>query len=77
MVVVLREGSGTRLRLLEAIREYSQERQAGTGETEVLRDGHAEYFCEVALDLSEELFRRHQIVEADVSPTRTRTYRGR
>ena len=61
LVVAQRDGPETRYRLLETIREYGEERLAETGETELLRDGHAEYFCQLALDLFEELYGPHQI----------------
>ena len=61
LVVAQRDGPETRYRLLETIREYGEERLAETGETETLRDGHAEYFCQLALDLFGELYGAHQI----------------
>ena len=61
LVVAQRDGPETRYRLLETIREYGEERLAETGETEMLRDGHAEYFCQLALDLFGELYGPHQI----------------
>jgi predicted ATPase/class 3 adenylate cyclase len=61
LVVAQRNGHETRYRLLETIREYSEERLAENGETEVLRARHAEYFCHLALDLFGELFGPHQI----------------
>ncbi len=61
LVVAQRDGPETRYRLLETIREYGEERLAETGETEVLRAQHAEYFCQLALDLFEELYGPHQI----------------
>jgi hypothetical protein len=62
--------SGQVFRLLETIREYSEERLAGTGETEGLRDGHAEYFCQCL----ESSWGRTRSSKPDVSPTRTTTY---
>jgi predicted ATPase/class 3 adenylate cyclase len=61
LVVAQRDGHETRYRLLETIREYGEERLAETGETEDLRAGHAEYFSQLALDLSGELYGPHQI----------------
>ena len=62
MVVAQRNGPETRFRLLETIREYSEERLAENRETEVLRAGHAEYFCQLALDLFGELLGPYEIV---------------
>jgi len=61
MVVALREGSQTRFRLLETIRGI--QRGAASRDRRDRGDGHAEYFCQLALDLSRELFGPHQIVE--------------
>jgi hypothetical protein len=61
LVVAQRDGPQTRYRLLETIREYGEERLAETGETETLRDAHAEYFCQLALDLFGELYGPHEI----------------
>jgi predicted ATPase/class 3 adenylate cyclase len=56
LVVAQRDGPETRYRLLETIREYGEQRLADTGETELLRTTHAEYYCQLAHDLYEELF---------------------
>jgi predicted ATPase len=46
LVIANREATETRYRLLETIREYAEERLAEHGETEALRDRHAEYYAE-------------------------------
>jgi predicted ATPase/class 3 adenylate cyclase len=61
LVVAQRHGAETRYRLLETIREYGEERLADIGETEALRNAHAEYFCQSASDLYEELFGPQQV----------------
>lgn len=61
LVVAQRGGPETRYRLLETIREYGDERLAETGETETLRGEHAEYFCQLELDLFDELYGPRQI----------------
>src|SRR6516162_1586772 len=45
LVVAEDQGGATRYRLLETIRQYSEERLDEHGETEALRDAHAEYYC--------------------------------
>jgi DNA-binding CsgD family transcriptional regulator len=55
LVVAQRDGPETRYRLLETIREYSEERLAAIDETEVLRAEHAEYYCQFAFGLDQEL----------------------
>jgi predicted ATPase len=55
LVVAHREGSETRYRLLETIREYGEERLAELHETEYLRRAYSEYFWELGLALKEEL----------------------
>jgi predicted ATPase len=45
LVVAHRQAPDTRYRLLETIREYAEERLASYGETEALRDRHAEYYA--------------------------------
>jgi predicted ATPase len=42
-VVARRDGTATRYRLLETIREYGEERLAEFGETDQLRRCHADY----------------------------------
>ena len=61
LVVAQRDGPETRYRLLETIREYGEERLAETGESETMRDAHAEYFCQLAVDLFGELYGPQQI----------------
>ena len=61
LVVAQRDGPETRYRLLETIREYGEERLAGTGETELLRTTHAEYFCQLADRLLGDLFGPRQV----------------
>ncbi len=61
LVVAQRDGPETRLRLLETIREYGEERLAENGETEIMRAEHAEYFWQWALDRFDELYGPHQI----------------
>ena len=61
LVVAQRDGPETRYRLLETIREYSEERLADDGETQALRARHAQYFCQLAIGLYEELFGADQV----------------
>jgi predicted ATPase/class 3 adenylate cyclase len=61
LVVAQRDGPETRYRLLETIREYGEERLEEHGETESLRVEHAEYFCQLALDLFERVYGPHQV----------------
>jgi predicted ATPase len=61
LVVAHREGTEARYRLLETIREYGEERLAELGETDILRAAHAEYFCELALGLRDQLYGPEQI----------------
>ena len=61
LVVADRDRPETRYRLLETIREYAEERLAELGETEVLRAGHAEYYTQVAAQLSDDIGGPHQI----------------
>lgn len=44
LVVVTREGSESRYRRLETIRQYAREKLAESGESETLRNRHLEYF---------------------------------
>jgi len=61
LVVAQRDGPETRYRLLETIREYGEQRLAETGETELLRTTHAEYYCQLAHDLSGNLVGAGQV----------------
>ena len=49
LVIADRGGLDTRYRLLETIREYSEERLVEHGETDALRDRHARYYADFAL----------------------------
>jgi len=62
LVVAQRDGPETRYRLLETIREYGEERLAETGETELLRTTHAEYYCQLAGGLYVDLFGPRQAI---------------
>jgi hypothetical protein len=62
LVVAQREAAETRYRLLETIREYGEERLAETGETELLRATHAEYYCQLAGGLYVDLFGPRQAI---------------
>jgi predicted ATPase/class 3 adenylate cyclase len=62
LVVAQRDGPETRYRLLETIREYGEERLAETGETESLRTTHAEYYCQLAGRLHNDLFGPQQAI---------------
>jgi predicted ATPase/class 3 adenylate cyclase len=53
LVVAQRQGSDTRYRLLETIREYGEERSAEHGETAGLRARHAEHYLHLARRLFE------------------------
>jgi hypothetical protein len=64
LVVAQRESAETRYRLLETIREYGEDRLAELGETEARRGAHAEYFCELAGRLCEQLFGPEQLTAA-------------
>jgi predicted ATPase/class 3 adenylate cyclase len=64
LVVAQRDGPETRYRLLETIREYGEERLAETGETELLRATHAEYYYQLADDLYRDLFGPRQATAA-------------
>jgi len=46
LVVATATGADTRYRLLETIRQYGEERLAGSGETDTLRARHADYYIE-------------------------------
>jgi predicted ATPase len=62
LVVAQRDRPETRYRLLETIREYAEERLGETGETESLRATHAEYYCQLAGGLNEDLFGPRQAI---------------
>jgi predicted ATPase/class 3 adenylate cyclase len=64
LVVAQRDGPETRYRLLETIREYGEQRLAETGETELLRTAHAEYYCQLADDLYGDLVGPRQAIAA-------------
>jgi predicted ATPase/class 3 adenylate cyclase len=55
LLVAQRDGSTTRYRLLETIREYGEDRLAQYGETEQLRRRHAEYYCQLEAGLADRL----------------------
>jgi predicted ATPase len=55
LVAAQRDGPTTRYRLLETMREYSEDRLAEYGETDQLRRRHAEYYCQVEAVLAERL----------------------
>jgi predicted ATPase/class 3 adenylate cyclase len=55
LLVAQRDGSTTRYRLLETIREYGEDRLAEYGETELLRRRHAEYYCQLEAGLADGL----------------------
>jgi hypothetical protein len=55
LVVAQRDGSTTRYRLLETMREYGEDRLAEHGETDQLRRRHAEYYCQLEAVLGERL----------------------
>jgi predicted ATPase/class 3 adenylate cyclase len=61
LVVAERGGLDTRYRLLETIREYSEERLVEHGETDALRDRHARYYTDYAWHCSEGLRGPEQI----------------
>ena len=61
LVIADRGGFDTRYRLLETIREYSEERLIEHGETDALRNGHARYYSDFALRAFEGLWGPEQI----------------
>jgi predicted ATPase len=61
LVVAQRDGSTTRYRLLETLREYGEDRLAEYGETDQLRRRHAEYYCQLEAVLAERLEGREQL----------------
>ena len=61
LVVAERDHPETRYRLLETIREYAEERLAEHGETDVLRNRHAEHYVGLGGILSEEMSGPRQI----------------
>jgi hypothetical protein len=64
LVVAQRDGSETRYRLLETIREYGEDRLADLGETDALRAAHAEYFCDLTRRLHDEAYGPEQVTVA-------------
>jgi len=54
-------GADTRYRLLETIRQYSEERLAEVGDTDRLRQRHAEYFAEFAGVVLSQIYGPEQI----------------
>jgi predicted ATPase len=62
LVVAQRDAPETRYRLLETIREYGEQRLGDTGETDSLRTSHAEYYCQLAGGLQEDLFGPRQAI---------------
>jgi predicted ATPase/class 3 adenylate cyclase len=61
LVVAQRVDSTSRYRLLETIREYSEDRLADYGETDPLRRRHAEYYCQFEAVVLEEFWGREQV----------------
>jgi hypothetical protein len=61
LVVAERDRPETRYRLLETIREYGEDRLAEHRETEMLRSRHAEYYCDFAHVVSEQMIGPDQI----------------
>jgi predicted ATPase len=64
LVVAQRDGTETRYRLLETISEYTEERLADLGETDLVRAAHADYFCASAGRLRDQLFGSEQVTVA-------------
>jgi predicted ATPase/class 3 adenylate cyclase len=60
LVVAQRDGPETRYRLSETIREYGEERLADHDETDTLRSRHAEFYRDVARDVTSEVEGPHQ-----------------
>jgi predicted ATPase/class 3 adenylate cyclase len=61
LVVADDEGSDTRYRLLETIRQYAEERLADNGETETLRAGHAGYYAGFAAEVAAHIYGPEQL----------------
>jgi hypothetical protein len=61
LVVAQRDGSSTRYRLLETIREYGEDRLADWDETDPVRHRHAEYYCQLVGVLANQLDGREQL----------------
>jgi hypothetical protein len=55
LVVAQRDQREARYRLLETIREYGEDRLADFGETDQLRQRHAQYYCQLELLLADRL----------------------
>jgi predicted ATPase len=61
LVVAQRDGSTTRYRLLETLREYGEDRLAEYEETDQVRRRHAEHYCQLEAVLAERLEGREQL----------------
>jgi predicted ATPase len=61
LVIANRDAPETRYRFLETIREYAEERLAEHGETEALRDRHAEYYAEFLHSVYESVYGPGQV----------------
>jgi predicted ATPase len=61
LVVAQRDGSTTRYRLLETIREYGEDHLADYGETDQLRELHAEFYCQFEAVQAARLEGREQV----------------
>jgi predicted ATPase/class 3 adenylate cyclase len=48
LIIVTRDGTESRYRRLETIRQYAREKMAESGESETLRNRHMDYFCLLA-----------------------------
>ncbi|WP_156744562.1 NB-ARC domain-containing protein [Mycobacterium sp. E740] len=69
-------GHGTRYRLLETIRQYSEERLAAFGETETLRIRHARFYADLSVRANQHYYGPEQLewarrVRAEIDNTRT------
>ena len=61
MLTAERQGSSTRYRLLETLRQYGEERLEDRGETSTIRDRHLEYYHHIAGDIAERWFSPDQL----------------
>jgi predicted ATPase len=61
LVVAQRDGSSTRYRQLETIREYGEDRLAEYGETDQLRHRHAQYYCQLEAALADRIWGPEQL----------------
>ncbi len=68
LVVADDAGRETRYRLLETIRQYSEERLAGAGETDVLRRRHADHYIDFAGIAGQAMYGPGQIVGRRLAP---------